>query len=189
MSRILVMFGTTDGHTRKVAQRLAGMFAQHGLDADVVEAGTAEVDPDYYSAAVVCASVHAGGYQRSVQRWVTGHAAQLRSKPTAFVSVCLAVLQDDPAVKKELDAINDRFLKATAWQPTVIKNVAGALLYRQYGLIKRWMMKRIVAKAGGETDTSRDYEYTNWDDLAGFAKEFSRLVTPARDPVKVAAGF
>ena len=38
-------------------------------------------------------------------------------------------------------------------------------------------MKRIVRKAGGDTDTSRDYEYTNWADLRGFADRFNRIVS------------
>jgi menaquinone-dependent protoporphyrinogen oxidase len=38
------------------------------------------------------------------------------------------------------------------------------------------MMKRIVRKAGGDTDTSRDYEYTDWGDLRAFADEFGKLV-------------
>ena len=100
-------------------------------------------------------------------------------EPTAFVSVCLGILQKDPKVEEELGAIIGRFLTATGWQPTIIKKVAGALLYRQYGLIKRWMMKRIVAKAGGDIDTSRDYEYTDWDDLRAFAKTFAAAAVPA----------
>jgi len=39
------------------------------------------------------------------------------------------------------------------------------------------MMKRIVGKAGGGTDTTRDYEYTDWNDLRAFAGEFARQVT------------
>jgi menaquinone-dependent protoporphyrinogen oxidase len=35
-------------------------------------------------------------------------------------------------------------------------------------------MLRIVRKAGGDTDTSRDYEYTNWTDVRAFADEFRR---------------
>jgi menaquinone-dependent protoporphyrinogen oxidase len=35
-------------------------------------------------------------------------------------------------------------------------------------------MKRIVAKAGGDTDTTRDYEYTDWEDLRRFAQDFAR---------------
>jgi len=37
-------------------------------------------------------------------------------------------------------------------------------------------MKRIVRKAGGDIDTSRDYEYTDWDDLRRFAGEFVAMV-------------
>jgi menaquinone-dependent protoporphyrinogen oxidase len=36
-------------------------------------------------------------------------------------------------------------------------------------------MKRIVAKAGGETDTARDYEDTDWQDLRTFAEQFDVL--------------
>ncbi len=54
--------------------------------------------------------------------------------------------------------------------------VAGALRYSQYGLLKRVVMRRIAGKESGDTDTSRDYEYTNWDDVAMFARQFSALV-------------
>jgi menaquinone-dependent protoporphyrinogen oxidase len=39
-------------------------------------------------------------------------------------------------------------------------------------------MKRIVQKAGGDTDTSRDYEYTDWNDRRAFAEQFVQLVQP-----------
>ena len=43
---------------------------------------------------------------------------------------------------------------------------AGALRYTQYGLIKRHFMKRISKdRVSADTDTSRDYEYTNWNDV------------------------
>jgi menaquinone-dependent protoporphyrinogen oxidase len=186
MTRILVIFGTTDGHTRKIAHRLGESFRRQRVKVDVVEAGTSDVTPDEFNAVVVCASVHAGGYQRAVAQWVNGHVDALHRKPTAFVSVCLGILQRDPKVEEELSAIIDRFLTTTGWQPTMVKKVAGALLYRQYGLLKRWMMKRIVAAAGGDTDTSRDYEYTDWEDLRAFAKAFVAATAVARRPAAAA---
>ena len=33
-------------------------------------------------------------------------------------------------------------------------------------------MKLIAKHQGGDTDTSRDYEYTDWDDLKHFIEEF-----------------
>jgi mono/diheme cytochrome c family protein len=47
-------------------------------------------------------------------------------------------------------------------------------------------MKRIAAKAGGDTDTSRDYDYTDWKDLEAFADEFGRRLSYARAALMVA---
>ena len=177
MSRILVLYGTTDGQTAKIARSLGDTLRTRGIDADVVEASGRDVPgPEAYAGVIVAASVHAGGSQRSVRRWVRAHAAALNRRPTVFVSVCLAVLQAEPKVQQELRAIIDRFLTVAGWQPTLIKPVAGALLYTRYNWVKRWLMKRIVAKAAGDVDTSRDYEYTDWTDLGTFAEQFRRVV-------------
>ena len=176
MARILVLYGTTDGHTAKVAASVAETLRASGAAVDVIQAGTTEAEPDQYAGVIVAASVHARGYQRSVRQWVGRHAEALRGKPSAFLSVSLGVLQTDPKVQREVEAIVSGFLETTRWQPTMVLNVAGALLYTKYNAIKRWIMKRIVAKAGGATDTSRDYEYTNWAEVRGFAERFNRIV-------------
>jgi menaquinone-dependent protoporphyrinogen oxidase len=127
---------------------------------------------------VVAASVHAGTYQAPVRRWVKAHASALRSRPTAFVSVCLAVLSRSPKTNEQLALGLRRFYEATGWEPTDSKIVAGALPYTRYNWVKRWLMRRIVAKAKGDTDTSRDYEYTDWNDLEAFTTAFATHVIP-----------
>jgi menaquinone-dependent protoporphyrinogen oxidase len=185
MPRILVLYGTTDGHTAKIARALGVALGTHAAHVDVMDAA-ANPGPASYDAVVVAASIHAGKYQRTVERWVRRHAPVLDGKPTAFVSVCLAVLQRDPSVQQELAAIVGRFLTATGWTPTIEKSVAGALLYTQYNWLKRWVMVRIVRKGGGDTDTSRDYEYTDWADLREFADQFGRLVRERQESGRVA---
>jgi menaquinone-dependent protoporphyrinogen oxidase len=177
MSRILVLYGTTDGHTAKVAAKVGETLEAFGAEVDVIEAGTRELQLERYAGIIVAASVHARGYQPTVRRWVRGHAEALRGKPSAFLSVSLGVLQQDPKVQQEVANIVNEFLRATGWQPAMTQNVAGALLYTKYNWIKRWIMKWIVRKAGGDTDTSRDYEYTNWGDLRAFADRFNRIVS------------
>jgi menaquinone-dependent protoporphyrinogen oxidase len=176
MTRILVLYGTTDGHTAKVAATVADALRTSGAAVDLIEAGTTEPEPEDYAGVIVAASVHARGYQRSVRRWVRRHADALRGKPSAFLSVSLGVLQTDPNVRREVDAIVSSFLRAMRWEPAMVQNVAGAVLYTRYNAIKRWVMKRIVGQAGGATDTSRDYEYTNWAELRAFAERFNRIV-------------
>lgn len=175
MPRLLILYGTTDGHTGKVARFLADQLYAQGADVDLLEAGTADPDPRDYTAVIVAASVHAGGYQKTVVRWVRAHAYALSCTPSAFVSVCLGVLQNDPKVDRNLAGITDRFAAQTGWAPTCVKRVAGALLYTRYGWLKRMAMRQIVKKAGGSTDTSRDHEYTDWAELREFARAFHAM--------------
>ncbi len=178
MIRVLILYGTTDGHTRKVSRFVAVELQAMGILADVVdvEGAASGLSPEAYDGVIVAASVHAGGYQRPVLRWVRTHAAILQARQTAFLSVCLAVLQSDPKVRLELEKIEGRFVAEAGWQPAILKPVAGAILYTRYNLVKRWIMRRIAKREGGGTDTSRDYEYTDWADLAEFSRAFGHSV-------------
>jgi menaquinone-dependent protoporphyrinogen oxidase len=180
MNRILVLYGTSEGHTRKIADAMGDAMRAHGLDVDVIEAaGSVDPKPSTYGGIIVAASVHGGVYQKPVGEWLRAHAVELRQMPTAFVSVCLSILSKNEAGRQEAEAIPRRFLDSVRWQPTIVKIVAGALLYRQYNFVIRWVMKRIVASAGGDTDTSRDYEYTDWNDIRVFARDFAHRVATA----------
>jgi len=179
MNRILVLYGTTDGHTKLIAQSIADNLFTGGFDVDVVEAGAGDPRPVDYDGIIVAASVHAGAYQKNVGRWLRSHVAEFGARPTAFVSVSLGILQKDPKVTADLSAKVASFVDGVGWRPTVTKPVAGALLYTHYNILKRWVMKRIAKAAGGATDTSRDYDYTDWNDLREFSGEFGRRVAAA----------
>ena len=45
--------------------------------------------------------------------------------------------------------VNERFFKRSGWNPSRIKNVAGALAYTRYNLLLRLIMKRFASKSGG----------------------------------------
>jgi menaquinone-dependent protoporphyrinogen oxidase len=189
MVPVLVLYATTDGHTRKIAHVIGDTLRSCGARVDVIEAGHGEVPPEAYAGIVVAASLHGGGYQRAVKDWIRAHSQSLDARPTAFVSVCLGVLQESPKVQRHLADIIERFCAETAWRPTVTKIVAGALLYTRYWWLKRWVMKRIAGKAGGGIDTSRDYEYTDWTDLSAFAEEFAGRVPPEYETRKSLKGL
>jgi menaquinone-dependent protoporphyrinogen oxidase len=179
MDRILILYGTTDGHTRKVAEALADALQDEGCSVHVIDAK--EVPPRIrlqgYNAVLVAASIHLGRYQRAVRRWVRRHADELNRRPGAFVSVCLGIVEGRT---QEVQETMRRFLEGTGWRPAVSKAVAGALPYTRYPWWKKmWMslLERVVAKARRDADTRRDYEYTDWADLRAFAREFAdRLV-------------
>jgi len=181
MARVLILYGTTDGHTRRIALALREILRGEGVSAFEVDAKSSAtaVVPEEYDGVIVAASLHAGGFQRPVVRWARRHAERLNGMPTLFVAVCLAILEKRPEARRALDAIIARFERSTGWHPTRIKPVAGALPYTKYNWLKRWIMRRIVAKAGGDTDTTRDFEYTDWDDVEAFGRAFARRLTKA----------
>ena len=179
MKRVLIVYGTTDGHTRKIAQVLAEDLRANLCCVDVVDAAgmVRDLSPEGYDGVIVAASVHIGDYQKTVATWARRHATTLNSMPSAFLSVSLAVVERRAQARTEIISIMERFLARSGWRPKMTRMVAGALLYTRYGWLKRQMMKRIVANAGGDTDTTRDYEYTDWNDLRDFACEFAGVTT------------
>ena len=171
--RLLVLYGTTDGHSRKIAVALAESVRSADFDIDVINAaGRLDPNPAEYDTVIVVAPVRAGRHHREVRRWAKAHAAALGRRPSALVTVCLSVLDKRASARAAQATMLDEFVKETGWRPTVAKVVAGALLYTRYNWITRWIMKRIVARAHGDTDTRRDYEYTDWQDLRAFGREF-----------------
>lgn len=182
MNPILVVYGTTEGHTRKIASFIANALEALGREVDVLDSAApaaAQVQP-VYAAAIVCGSVHQSKYQAALAHYVRSNAAWLAAVPSAFVSVSLTAALDDPASRAELDRIAGEFCAATGWTPGITQHVAGALMYTRYDYFKRLVMKMIARQQGGDVDTSRDFEYTDWNALQRFVDAFVAAVPAAR---------
>jgi len=175
--KILVVYGTTEGHTRKISERIVKRIRGFGHDAELHDSTSlpADLDVGAYDAVIAAASVHQHRFQSSLVHFVKEHLEQLQVKPTAFLSVGLStVLEHD---QHAAQGYVDQFLAETGWHPTRTEFVAGALVYTQYDFFKRQMMKLIVWKGDGPTDVSQDYEFTDWDALSGFVDSFIETVT------------
>ena len=53
--------------------------------------------------------------------------------------------------------------------------IAGALRYPRYRWYDRFMIKLIMKMSGGETDTRKEVVYTDWEQVANFAREIAHL--------------
>ncbi|HEU0014491.1 MAG TPA: flavodoxin domain-containing protein [Longimicrobium sp.] len=174
MAKVLIVYGTTEGQTRKIAAWIAAVATEHGHLATVVEAGGGAVRalPACYDALIVAASVHRGTHQAPVARFVRDNLPALQSVPAAFFSVSLSAAGKQPRQRADARRCAEEFLRTTGWRPGRVSTVAGALAYTKYGLLTRWIMKRIARREGGDTDTSRDHEYTDWERLRRDVERF-----------------
>jgi menaquinone-dependent protoporphyrinogen oxidase len=68
MSRILILYSTTDGHTAKIAAALADTLRSSGTLVHVIDVYRGHPHPDDYGV-IVAASVRGGKYQKAVERW------------------------------------------------------------------------------------------------------------------------
>jgi len=183
MTKILIAYGTTEGHTARIAECIADVIRGQGHEADALDlkrSRDAVMDP--YDAAIVGGSIHMGKHDEHVRDFVRRNRAALERRPSAFFSVSLAAHGD----MENARAYVEKFEQETGWRPADVGYFGGALLYRQYGLLKRLMMKRIVHSKPGNLslDTSRDHEYTEWDEVKRFADDFlQQLVSKAASKI------
>jgi menaquinone-dependent protoporphyrinogen oxidase len=182
MSKFLIVYGSTEGHTRQIAQAMASAIYRDGNQVDLRDSKDVRKEPisDSYDGIIVGGSIHIGDYQGSLREFVERNRELLERVPSAFFSVSLTAADLDDEAQAELDAIVDKFSRETGWRPKRVEMIAGALVYSQYNFFIRRMMKMIVKQQGrSELDTSRDYDFTDWDAVEQFARDFARSAAPA----------
>jgi menaquinone-dependent protoporphyrinogen oxidase len=176
-----VFYATREGHTKKIAERIAADLRARGATVAVFDVRTHPVpDWSWYSVACLAASVHVGHHEREMIAFAKRHRDALTILGAAFVSVTLSEAgAEDPrkpeperrAAAADAQRMIDVFIEETGWRPGHTLRVAGALAYSKYNFLVRFLMKRIARKAGAPTDTSRDYELTDWLALDRFVEE------------------
>ena len=174
-----VFFATSQGQTQRIAMRFAAALRRQGIESAAFDVGDlkhAALDWAAVQGALVGASLHLGKHQRAVHEFVTSHVLRLNAVPSMFYSVSLAAASQDTTEVQRAQAIADAFPPAHGWRPRAVISLAGRLAYSQYNVIVRWMMKRIARKEGAPTDTTRDYEFTNWMRVEQLAREFAATV-------------
>lgn len=176
-SRILVLYASTHGQTRKIAERVAATLAAQGLEPELHELGGQS--PQGYAGVVVGASIHAGKHQKEAVEFARRHGRLLNALPTAFFSVSLAAADDDDESQAETQRYIDEFVDQTAWDPTITASLAGAILFSHYGVFERALM-RLIMRHKGHGDVKWDQEFTDWDAVERFAAEFAAKAGAAR---------
>ena len=179
LSAVPVFFATSEGQTRRIAERFASVLRRDGLDSatyDMADLHDVAIDWSKVRGAILGASLHAGKHQKAAHAFASSHAARLNARPSLFFSVSLAAASQHRDEVREAQALADAFPAKHGWRPKAVASLAGRLAYSQYGFIIRLVMKRIARKEGAPTDTSRDYELTNWTRVEELAHEFAHTL-------------
>lgn len=190
MARALIVYASHYGQTEKIARRIQRTLEGNGHDVQLESVARLprELDVAGFDAVLVGGPVHAQHYPAALVRFVRERRQELERVHAVFFSVSLAVASRKHDGRAQMAPVIDKFVQQTGWRPARVELVAGALAYTQYSWLIRFVMRRIAKKEGGDTDTSRDYEYTDWNAVDRFASEVlpaasSRSVQGAAPPL------
>jgi menaquinone-dependent protoporphyrinogen oxidase len=189
MCDIPVFYATTEGHTERIAERLAEHFRDRGFSSETFRLGGPDVDLVDWSrarAVVVGASLHGGRHQQEAAQFIQTYRHRLNAGVSAFFSVSLAAASKRPGEPEKARQIAETFTRESGWHPALTASLAGRLAYTQYGFVKRWIMRGIARREGGSTDTTRDHDYTDWREVARFADRVGAAVRAAMAGERVA---
>lgn len=166
--KILILYGTTEGQTRKIAEFIAKQLKGYGDTVTLVDAtgDVSGIDMRDYDAAILAASLHAGQYQGPVAHFARTNRTWLNRIPTAFVSVSLSAAGNDPEDLKGIAECAERFKSETGWTTPEVHQVAGAFRFTEYDFFKRWVMKLIAWEKDVKVEPGKDLELTNWEALS-----------------------
>jgi menaquinone-dependent protoporphyrinogen oxidase len=178
---VLIAYATGEGQTGRVSSRIADIIREAGYEVDLVDLANADpgMDLGRFRLVVLAGSIHMGRFQDELLRFAKNRRSDLERCRSAFFFLCLTAADRTEEAKKEIDSMLSSFEESTGLRPDRTAVFAGSLAYTKYGFVKKWIMKSIAGKHDGATDTSRDYEYTDWDEVARFAEELVRLAAAA----------
>ncbi len=177
MVSFLIAYGTDEGQTATVAEYIETVLIGRGHDVttrDVTETSDALVDDA--DAVLVGSPVINRNHLPEVVAFVERNSETLATRPTAFFQLSFASAIPTDWARDGAQEWVDGLVERTGWQPDRVGLFAGAVKYTRYGAFTRLFFKLFSAITTGDTDTSRDYEYTDWDEVESFATDFAALV-------------
>lgn len=169
--KTIILYSTHDGQTKKIAEYLA-----QNLDkgAEVVNLTELTQNLADFDRIIIGASIRYGRFDKNLYKFIEKHTALLQTKLGYFYGVNLTARKagkDTP----ETNVYVRKFLATIHWKPTDSAVFAGALFYPRYKWIDRIMIQFIMKITGGETDPTKEIEFTNWESVKNFAKKIQNM--------------
>jgi menaquinone-dependent protoporphyrinogen oxidase len=172
-NRIGLYFASHHGQTRAITAAIGQRLANRGCDVTISDLeGDPRTRPGVheFDTVLIGAPLYIRRYPSAVTRFIRAHLTDLRRHPsTGFFSVCLTAALGTPEAYIESLGPLRELLSDIDWTPDWIASFGGALKFRQYDPLTRWVLRRIAAHYHYPTDTKRDYDLTSWETVERFA--------------------
>jgi len=170
MSSSLVIYSSTDGHTKNICDRIINCSNDVNKIKIVSLREATKIDISEFSKIIIGASIRYGKHSNELYKFIELNKEILEIKESIFFSVNVVARKPEKNTPDTNPYIK-KFLKISKWSPKKIGVFAGKVDYPKYGLFDKYIIKLIMFITKGPTDTSQSYEFTDWKKVDVFAKE------------------
>ena len=171
MSNILIIYSTTDGHTKMICEQIKNFLIDGNFVELVSLENTKKVDLYGFEKIIIGASIRYGRHSKELYKFINLNKNILDQKKNAFFSVNVVARKTEKNSVATNPYIN-KFLKKSKWKPNKISVFAGKVDYPNYNFLDKYIIKFIMLITKGPTDTSQSYTFTDWSKVDDFSKEF-----------------
>ncbi|MDH3979001.1 MAG: menaquinone-dependent protoporphyrinogen IX dehydrogenase [Gammaproteobacteria bacterium] len=175
MASILIIYSTTDGHTRKICLRLQQVIERQDHKVILVSLDDEpHVDMADFDKVVIGASIRYGKHKPEVYDFIRRNSQILDGKPNAFFSVNVVARKPEKS-QPETNPYLRKLLKQIPWQPRELAVFAGKIDYPKYSFRDRLIIRLIMWMTKGPTDPGTVKEFTNWEQVESFGRVVSEM--------------
>ena len=170
MSSCLIIYSSTDGHTKNICEKIVGFFNNKDLVKLISLSEVNKIDLTKFNKIVIGASIRYG----KLYKFIELNKEILNQRNSIFFSVNVVARKPEKSTPNNNPYIK-KFLKISQWQPKKIGVFAGRVDYPNYRFFDKYAIKLIMYLTNGPTDTSLSYEFTNWQKVKEFSEEIDSL--------------
>ncbi|CAK8715812.1 menaquinone-dependent protoporphyrinogen IX dehydrogenase [Candidatus Electrothrix aarhusensis] len=170
MSKILLIYSSTDGHTKKICLHLKQLLETQNDQVTLVSVNNANAtDLTSFDKIVIGASIRYGKHSKQTYAFIKNNQETLEDKSNAFFSVNV-VARKPKKNTPETNPYLQKFLRQITWKPKRLAVFAGKIEYQKYRFQDRLMIRLIMWITKGPTDPKTNIEFTDWNQVDGFGK-------------------
>ncbi len=175
MEKVLLLHSSREGQTIKILRYIEEKLGN--VECEIKDLNSiSSINLSKYDKVIIGASIRYGHFNIKLYQFIDSHLEQLNQSNAAFFCVNLTARKESEGKDTpEGSAYIKKFLIKSPWQPKLIGVFAGALYYPRYRWFDRVMIRFIMFLTGGETDTSKEVEYTNWEKVSLYVASIKKL--------------
>ena len=175
MSKIIIIYSTTDGHTREICSCLMQVIEEHDNQVSLLSINDINsIDLESFDKIVIGASIRYGKHNKKVYQFIKKHSQLLEKKSNAFFSVNVVARKPEKN-QPDTNPYLKKFLTQIPWKPKKLAVFAGKIDYQKYSFWDRSMIRLIMWMTNGPTDPKAKIDFTNWNQVKEFGQTISKM--------------